>query len=227
MPDRAYPKQGRKLNIHVAPAVPVYRLQLAARLAYSERQCRDQGKHKGRARRHLREVQTRQAAAWLEGFRSGAERVSDGGGRSYGLAELLRGPLVGHPGWARSLQTHSRNLVTLAEKHGPASGWGIPQSAAREVGNPNWTPYFVPKAAERCWRWWRKVYRALRVALRALARVLSRGPSTPLACTEQGRDRKDQSSKHREVERRLPVYRDHPATGWAAVAERVAPRFTT
>jgi len=155
MPDRAYPKQGRKLNIHVAPAVPVYRLQLAARLAYSERQCRDQGKHKGRARRHLREVQTRQAAACLEGFRSGAERVSDGGGRSYSLAELLRGPLVGHPGWARSLQTHSRNLVTLAEKHGPASGWGIPQSAAREVGNPNWTPYFVPKAAERCWRWWR------------------------------------------------------------------------
>lgn len=223
----AYTKTPRVNNIGLAPAIPVYRLALAERIAASVRRCRDKGKHLGRARRHRREVQTRQAALWLEGLRSGAERVSDGGGRTYSLGELLRGPLLDHPGWARSLQHQARNLVTLAERHGPASGWGLRQDRAGEVGNPKWTPYYVPKAAERCWRYWRVVCRALRRALRGLARVLSRGPSTPLAPTEPTRDGRDESREHRGAEKRLPVYRDHSAEPWAEAAEQLRLRLTT
>jgi len=205
----AYPKTVRVNNLGVAPAIPVYRAPLAARLASSVRQCRDERKHRGRARRHRREVQTRQDAGWLLALRSGAGRVRDGGGRSYELRALLAADLRAHPGWLRSLQAQARNLAMLAERHGPRSGWGLRQSAGSEQGNPTWTPYYVPKAAERCWRYWRRVCRALRAVLRALARALSIAVPLHRSLLEQEPAGQDQSSSLDTPVKRVTVYRDH------------------
>ena len=221
----AYPKTARVNNLGLAPALPVYRAPLGPRLASSVRQCRGEWKHKGRARRQRREVQTRQDVAWLAGLRSGAGRVSDGGGRSYALRVLLGTDWRTLPGWHRSLLAKARNLVTLAERHGPRSGWGLRQGAAGEQGNPKWTPYYVPKAAERCWRFWRRVCRALRAVLRALARALSHAVPLHRSLLEQEPAGKDQSSSLEAPAERVPVYRDHSAQPWGPALERLRQRL--
>jgi hypothetical protein len=220
MPDRAYTTTTVNRNIGLAPAIPVYRAPLVARLAASVRQCRGDGKHRGRARRHRQEIKTRQALAWLADLRSGAARVSDGRGQSYGLGDLVRGSMLGRPGWARSLQAQARNLVTLAERHGPRSGWGIRQTQTAEPGNAHWTPYYIPRAAERCWRYWRKVCQALRVVLRALARAL--GEVIPLhrSLLDQDRNGGEQSSSLEAPASMVPVYRAHLTSDLGAALER-------
>jgi len=207
-------------NLGLAPTVPASARSFEQRRDFSLRQCRRDGTHRGRARRWRREVQTRDALAHLAGLRAGTVRVSDGAGRQLTLAELLLGGGAGRAAWVRSMQTQARNLLALAERHGPASGWGIAQPPAGAVGNPKWTPYWVAKRAERCWRYWRRVTRALRALLGTLARAWWKVVPLHRALLDQGLARREESFKLSKEPETPTGYRDHSAHGWEAALER-------
>ena len=217
---QAYPTEGPVNNLHAAPAVPVYRRTFEERRALSLQRCADAGPHKGRARRWRRETQTKQTLAWLARLAAGAPAVARGPGRAYSLRELLQGGGPERPQWVRAAQEEATRRAYLAEKHGPASGWGIAQPEAGAVGNPKWTPYYVPKAAEKGWRWWRAVCLALARVLGVLARWL--GCVVPLhrQLLEQEPAGRNQSTSAAPAREATTGYRDHSATGWEAALER-------
>ena len=238
----AYPKTARVNNIGVAPALPVYRRTFEERRALSMQQCerpvseetmerrraalrargsaREPSLHPGRARRHRWETQTKQSLAWLAGLQTGAPSGSRGPSRAYSLRELLDGGGPERPQWVRAAQLELARRLTLAERHGPASGWGIAQPEAGAKGNPKWTPYYVPKAAEKCWRWWRRLTLAAGELAATLARWLLQAVPLHRHRLEQETAEKKQSSSPQVPQQETTGYRDHSGDGWEAALER-------
>jgi len=190
---QAYTRAAAIINLGVAPEVPSLRWSLSARLDKSRRAVarpvppevmerrrerlrrrgskREPSAHPGRGRRHRREVITRQLLAFLAGRpveRAGEERASLDG-RS--IHELLYAPIPDAPSWALALRMQGRALRALVERHGPASGWAQAQPTAGSESSPRWTPYYVPKRSEGCWRWWRRAALFLVRVLTTLARA--------------------------------------------------------
>ena len=152
----------------VPPPVPTYRWTYEQRVAASKRQTGQQGKHKGRARRHMRECQARQLQARAAEIRTEPILYRGPDGQTITLAEILAAPLDGRHGAVVAMRRRAKELDALITRHGPASGWGIAQPLQDEAWNPKFTPYMIPKAAEKCWRWWRSKVRALGRVLRGL-----------------------------------------------------------
>jgi len=188
-----YTKSAAVINLGSAPMVPHLGWSLDARLAMSHRQCaapvpaavmeerrarflargskRKPSQHPGRGRRHRLEVRTRQLLDIVAG-RPGAyvgELAGDLHGHS--IHELLHAPIPNAPRWALALRMQGRALLDLVVRHGPASGWGIPQPTVGPERASRWTPYYVPKKSERCWRWWRLAALFLVRVLTTLARA--------------------------------------------------------
>ena len=166
---QAYTDAPQVYKSDVPPPVPTYRWSYEQRVAASKRQTRAEGKHKGRARRHLRETQTRQLLNRRQAIRTEPLVFRGPDGQTITLDELLTAPLDGRQGPVVAHRRRAKELRDLIDRHGPASGWGIPQPPEDETWNERWTPYMVPKAAEACWRWWRSKLRALGRILRGLA----------------------------------------------------------
>jgi hypothetical protein len=167
----AYTTSPELINLGAAPAVPALRWSLDARLAMSRRQCAAPVKHRGRARRHRREVISRQLLAFAGGTPVAGAELRTGDGRAVTLHELLHAPIPNAPRWALALRMQGRALLDLVVRHGPASGWGLPQPTTAAETAARWTPYYVPKKSERCWRWWRLAALFLAKVLRTLARA--------------------------------------------------------
>jgi len=205
----AYPKTATVNNNAAAPTLPVYRRTFEERRALSMRQCEAPGPHRGRKRRQRREVQTKQSLAWLAGLDTGAPAGARGPSRAYSLRELLDGGGPERPQWVRAAQIELRHRLYLAETHGPASGWGIAQPPADAKGNPKWTPYYVPKAAEKCWRWWRRVTLAAMELAATLARWLLHAVPLHRHRLEQEETGKDQSTSAATAGEATTGCRDH------------------
>jgi len=241
----AYTKPATIINLGAAPEVPALRWPLSARLDKSRREVarplaagvmerrrerlrrrgskREPSAHPGRGRRHRREVITRQLLAFLAGRpveRAGEERASLGG---HTIHELLYAPIPDAPSWALALRMQGRALRALVERHGPASGWALAQSAAGSESNPRWTPYYVPKRSEGCWRWWRLAALFLVRVLTTLARAWWR-----LVPLHRQRLEGTTAEKRGEVLLAPPLVepsrcRDQSPTGVGAVLSRMLP----
>jgi hypothetical protein len=123
----------------------------------SLRRCRGKDKTPGRKRRWRREVQTKQSLAWLAALARG-ERVPCGRARlPYSFRALVHDYIADCPRGLLTMRAQARHLYELATKHGPASGWGVPQPPRDGAAAEHATPWWVPKAGEKCWRWWRHV----------------------------------------------------------------------
>jgi len=186
-----YTKPAAIINLGPAPEVPTLRWSLVERLDKSRRAVarpvppevierrrerfrrrgskREPSLHPGRGRRHRREVRTRQLLALLAGQL--AERGCEARVNLHGhtIHELLYAPIPDAPSWALALRMQGRELLSLAKQHGPASGWGMPQPTEESETSSKWTPYYIPKRSERCWRWWRLVVLFLMRVLTTLA----------------------------------------------------------
>src|SRR5262249_29946137 len=66
------------------------------------------------------------------------------------------------------------HLLDFLSKYGPAAGWAIRQPVKDGPGAEKWTPYYVPKASERCWRYWRTGVIFLALVLSSLLRAWPR-----------------------------------------------------
>ena len=128
------------INLGSAPVVPTLRWSLDARLAMSRRQCAAPVKHRGRARRQRREVIARQLLAYTAGAEVAGAELRAADGRRLTVHELLHASIPNAPRWALALRMQGRALLDLVVRHGPASGWGLPQPAAAAAVNPKWTP---------------------------------------------------------------------------------------
>lgn len=181
------------INLGSAPPIPDLAWSVEDRLALSRRQCertvsaevmeerrarlrargskREPSAHPGRGRRHRREVRTRQGLDFIAGRPAPAvegQRAELGG---HTIHELLYAPIPNAPSWALALRMQGRELLDLVKRHGPVSGWGLPQPAAGSERNPKWTPFYIPKKSEGCWRWWRQALLFLIRVLVLLARA--------------------------------------------------------
>lgn len=242
---QAYTKSAAVINLGVAPEVPSLRWPLSSRLDQSRREVarpvppevmerrrarlrargskREPSEHPGRGRRHRREVRTRQLLDFVAG-RPGAykgEMAADLGGHT--VHELLHAPIPDAPSWALALRMQGRALRALVERHGPASGWGVAQPTTGSESNPRWTPYYIPKKSERCWRWWRLAALFLARVLTTLARAWWR-----LVPLHRQRLEGATAEKRGEVLLAPPLvepsrYRDQSPSGVGAVLSRMLP----
>lgn len=227
MPDQAYTNRYGVINNGSAPSIPTYRRTFEQRRALSMQQCEDPGPHKGRARRWRRELQSRATLDWLASLAAGERHQPKRGTGLYSLRELLDGGSAERPAWVRSMQHQARNLHQLAERHGPASGWGIAQPPSGAAGNPKWTPYWTPKKAEKNWRWWRRVALTLRHLLDVLSRALLETVPVHRQLSEQVTAEKNPRSSPNPQGEETTGYRDHSTHGWEAALERLRARATT
>jgi len=166
---QAYTERPHVNNSDVPPPVPTYRWTLDERIEMSKRQCPKGTPHKGRGRRFRREVKTRQALTWLRDLHAGTLSFRGQDGANYTLTDLLTGPLAGRHGPVLPFRARVKDLLRQIGAHGPASGWGLPQPFGHGAKSLHWTPYMIPKAGEKCWRWWRARVLALARVLRGLA----------------------------------------------------------
>ncbi|MDP3909320.1 MAG: hypothetical protein Q8Q14_02925 [Gemmatimonadales bacterium] len=171
---QAYTERPHVNNSDVPPAIPTYRWTLQERIDMSKRQTRRDAPHKGRGRRWRREVKTKQALMWLENARAGRIAFRGQDCTSYTLGELHTFPRASRDGPVVAFRGRVKTLLQQIDAHGPASGWGIPQPFGHGQKPLHWTPYMIPKAGEKCWRWWRGRVLALARVLRGLAWLLGK-----------------------------------------------------
>lgn len=168
-----YDSTPRLINLGSIPAIPELSWSIQRRLERSQLLCAEPGKHKGRKRRHRREVSTKRYLAMLAALEEGTRAIHAERDRIAPWKELVESDLAECPAWLASMRAQARSLAALARKHGPASGWGLEQRLPRERWETTWTPYYVPKKAEKCWRWWRALMIALSRLLLRLTRALA------------------------------------------------------
>lgn len=168
---QAYTDAPQAYKSDVPPPVPTYRWTLDERIEMSKRQCPRGAPHKGRGRRFRREIKTRQALKWLADLRAGTLTFLGEDHGRYGLTELLRFRVGERSGPVVAFRARVLTLLAEINHHGPDSGWGIAQPFGHGARPIHWTPYMVPKAGEKCWRWWRGKVIALGRVIAALAWV--------------------------------------------------------
>ncbi|HMH76277.1 MAG TPA: hypothetical protein VK547_06595 [Candidatus Udaeobacter sp.] len=208
-----YPTVVGVFNLAVAPPVPELVMSYEERRALSIARCRGKEKTPGRSRRWRREVQTKQSLAWLAALQAG-ERVPCGRARlAFTLRELTQDYIPSCPRGLLRVREQARRLVALALAHGPASGWGKAQPIREGAAGIHATPWWVPKASEKCWRWWRQVVLHLASLLALIARwLLSVVPlhRPPLGTGPNGEEAESRAAYDREA---VTGCRDQAAPG--------------
>lgn len=222
---RAYTSAPAVNNPDVAPAVPELARTYEQRAPmFGERN--PNFKHgRGRARRWRREVDTRRGLEHRTAVLVERETFRGADGVTRTWRELMFTPLDGRAPFLLGLRARAGALMDQITAHGPASGWGVPQPVDGSERNSKWTPYEVPKASEKCWRWWRARRIELARTLRALGWLWGKPiPSHRTAPSGTSPERKAETISA------LPPgeptrYRDHSGEQWAAVAERISARI--
>lgn len=138
---------------------------------------------KGTKRRQRREVETKQRLAWLADVLRGADTYRGADDALHSLRDLIHRAPPKARTQLRPHQARARALLSLVVQHGPASGWAVAQGTPSGDG-AHFSPWIVPKASEKCWRWWR----AMVAALRALALYLAACWGEPVPAHSTGRD---------------------------------------
>ncbi len=222
---QAYTSTAHVNNPFVPPPIPTLRWTYDQRAAASMRQTRTRVKHAGRARRHRREIDVRRGLDHQRELLAGRVTFEDRDRRRYTVRQLIAADLRGAPGWARVTQDHARRALGAIAEHGPASGWAVAQPIAGMETNPKWTPYVVPKAGEKCWRWWRSLRLMLARLLPRLARAVGEVvPLHRLASSRSTREERQDSGSVSE-QREETGYRDHSIEALGVVLRRVQLRF--
>lgn len=211
-------------NLAVTPELP--RLVWT----YEQRRARFRGANpnfehgRGSARRARREYFVRDVLEWRRALLSGA-RVPVGKHRlRHSWRELVHAPQPKLTAATSATRAHARALMGELVEHGPWNGWGIAQPPRTGPGEDRATPYAVPKASEKCWRWWRHVAQELARVLLHLDVLLSRViplHGTPVELPPRGERLSSARPSPREDRTR---YRDHQAEGVAAILSRAMPR---
>jgi hypothetical protein len=170
----AYRTVAGLFNLSVVPELPRLVRTFEQRRALF-RTANPSYKHgRGTARRWKRELNVRDTLEWRRRLLAG-ERVMVGHLRlRRSWRELVHERLRESTAAISATRAHARTLMGQLVEHGPWNGWGVRQPERSGPGAPWWTPYEVPKASERCWRWWRQLARELARVLLHLDALLWR-----------------------------------------------------
>jgi hypothetical protein len=221
----AYTSTRPIINLGSAPDVPELIWTFDRRKRMSLRQCVGKPRYRGRARRHRREVITRQALALLANQPVKGVDLGTHQGAPLTMRTLLYASIPNAPSWALALRMQGRALAQLAQRHGPESGWGIAQPQPAPESATTWTPFYVPKKAEKCWRWWRRVVLFLVRVLTTLARAWSRLVPLHRQRLEGTTDERERSSTPFLTVGEPSRCRDQQGVDWRASAARIAQRI--
>jgi len=221
----AYRNVAGVFNLALPPALPrLVRSYEARRALFTHRN--PNYKHgRGTKRRQRREYYVRDVMLWRAALLAG-EHVRVG---KYRLRrtwrELVSGALPKMTAATSATRAHARDLMGQLVEHGPWNGWGVQQPPRSGPGEDRATPYAVPKASEKCWRWWRQLARELARVLLHLDVILSRViplHGTPVELPPRGERQSFARPSPREDGTGC---RDRSAEELAAVVSRVAARL--
>lgn len=221
----AYRNVAGVFNLAVPPALPrLVRSYEERRALFTHRN--PNYKHgRGTARRQRREYYVRDVMVWRAAL-LGGERVRVGKYRlRSSWRELVSAPLAQMTAATSATRAQARHLMGALIEHGPWNGWGVPQPERSGPGADRATPYAVPKASEKCWRWWRALARELARVLLHLDVLRSRAiplHGTPVELPPRG----ERPAAHRPSPREDGTgCRDRSAEGVAAVLSRLGARL--
>jgi hypothetical protein len=128
---------------------------------------------RGMRRRWKRELQTQDALDWRRDLLAGRQVLVGHHELHHPWRELMYAPLRGRPKAVWDVRARIRRRLDLVVRQGPASGWGVEDPHHCKLPGHGRAQYVVPKASEKCWRWWRRRGRELRRLLRLLDRLWS------------------------------------------------------
>jgi hypothetical protein len=129
---------------------------------------------RGTARRWRRELKTQRALDWRRDLLAGAEVLAERDRLRRPWRELMYARLNGRAPALWDVRAKIRGRLDLVVRYGPASGWGVPDPAFEVEPGHDYVRYVVPKASEKCWRWWIAVCRELRQLVLLLDRLWDR-----------------------------------------------------
>src|SRR6266545_1648821 len=157
----AYRNVAGLFNLAMPPALPRLVRSYEQRLALFTHHNPRYKHGRGTARRQSREYYVRDVMLWRAAL-LGGDHVRVGKHRLRATwRELVHAPLAKMTAATTASRTQARHLMGLLVEHGPWNGWGIDQPPRSGPGEARATPYAVPKASEKCWRWWRHVAQEL------------------------------------------------------------------
>ena len=219
----AYRNVAGLFNLAVSPALPRLVRSYAERLALFTHRNPNYKHGRGTKRRQRREYYVRDVMLWRAAL-LGGERVRVGKHRlRRSWRELVSGPLPKMTAATSATRAQARHLMGALVEHGPWNGWGVEQPPRSGPGADRATPYAVPKASEKCWRYWRHVAQELARLLLHLDMILSRAiplHGTPVELPPRG----ERPVLHRPSPREDGTgYRDRSAEGVAAILSRAVP----
>jgi hypothetical protein len=182
---RDYRTSHAAINTLVAPELPTLTWsydQRAARFGALNRQGWSDGS--GMKRRHRRELSTQSALRWRGELLAGELHIVGRDRLRRSWRELMHAHVIGRAPALYDLRAKIGRLLDQVVKHGPASGWGVEDPHFGTPGHRH-VRYIVPKASEKCWRWWRARARELR----RLVLLLDRLYETLVPAHQQGSSR--------------------------------------
>lgn len=165
---RAYQTSTPEHNPNAAPAVPSYRWSYERRARMFGERNPEFSTGRGRARRWRRELSVRAGLRAVAAVLAGDRTLTSALRLDHSPRALLYAPLDGRGAPVVFARERVKTLLDALATHGPGSGWGIPQPPPAPAREAKWTPYEVPKRAEKNWRWWRARLRALLNLMRHL-----------------------------------------------------------
>lgn len=221
----AYRNVAGLFNLAVPPALPRLVRSYEQRRALFTHQNPNYRHGRGTRRRQRREYYVRDVMLWRAAL-LGGELVRVGKYRlRHSWRELVAAPLSQMTAATSATRAQARHLMGALVEHGPWNGWGVEQPPRSGPGADRATPYAVPKASEKCWRWWRALARELARVLLHLDLLASRViplHGTPVELPPRGERQGFARPSPREDG---TGYRDRSAEELAAVVSRLARRL--
>jgi len=126
---------------------------------------------RGTARRWRRELKTQRALDWRRDLLAGGELLLQRDRLHRPWRELMYSRHRGRAPAVWDLRAKIRRRLDLVVRHGPASGWGVQDPGFELAPGHSYVRYVVPKASEKCWRWWIALSRELRQLVLLLDRL--------------------------------------------------------
>ena len=157
---------------------------LGARLESSQRQCRREGKHPRRQRRHKVEIRVRHHLGWFRELVGGAAIYVNGRRATLTWLRSELPALRGRVGYRAPEPRAFDQLVARVLTTGPESGWGMRNPIPEAAHRSRWTPYYVPPREETHARaWLREARKLFAVLARIVAGAIELRPTTPHCST--------------------------------------------
>jgi hypothetical protein len=154
---------------------------------------------------------------------SGALTFTGADGAEHTWRELVHARIDGRAPALYELRVLARRLMDQVTAWGPVRGWGVPQPMRSGPGVEKWTPYYVPKKQEPCWRQWRRV----RIELMRVLLLLARWWGLLIPPHRAPRDRRDAPESRSTTPVSLPQNgtrcRDQSG-GWETALARLVAR---